>query len=351
MSNKKNLIDSFFEKDEVITTPVAKSTIKSNPQKYSKHKIYENPESNQEYAPFTSEKLCNLDTSQIVNWAYHDRPESELGDIDSLANDLIKIGQQQPCIVRPHPSQQNYFELIIGERRWRAAQKAGVKLKVIVRHLDDNEAALAQAAENDNRTDLSDYAKGMHFARLIEKGIIKQRDLTEKLGKSRQYVSSILSFSKLPTEIINAIGLTNMKNVSASMAERIKQLCDKGDEYLHLIKEHAEKIASGKIGRAKLEACISNNIIKRTKKDSGSSDLLNGKVIKIITKSGRHVGSLRNDNNYLPSWHYPKSIVSSLGVDKIIEISREIGEMVEEKLNDLKVSVATDKKQKGNDND
>ena len=83
-----------------------------------------------------------------------------------MAEEFLSIGQQIPCIVRKITDSVDFqYELIAGERRWRAAQKANVLLKVLIRNLSDNEAALVQISENSNRSALSDYAKGMSYCR------------------------------------------------------------------------------------------------------------------------------------------------------------------------------------------
>src|ERR1700677_436970 len=183
--------------------------------------------------PETSTDAQDINDENVINWCLSDRPSNELGDIDSLAADLLNVGQQQPCIVRINPKIANKYELIVGERRWRAAKKANIPLKAVVKILSDSEAALIQSAENDNRVDLSDYAKGISFSRLINSEVIKQSDLVEKLGKSKQYVSALLSFSKIPPEIIAAIG--DMSKISARTAEEIKQLSSKGETYIKAI--------------------------------------------------------------------------------------------------------------------
>ena len=119
------------------------------------------------------EEISLVDPNEICNWDFHDRPESELGDIDALANDFVKVGQQQPCLIRPSHNTDSCYELIIGERRWRAAKLAQIELKVIIKDISDSDAALVQAAENENRVDLSDYAKGMSYSKLIDSGVIK----------------------------------------------------------------------------------------------------------------------------------------------------------------------------------
>ena len=160
----------------------------------------------------------------IFRWEYKDRPENELGDIESLAKEMKEIGQQQPCIVRPLPEPEKY-ELIVGERRWRAALKAKIPLKAVIQDIDDNAAAIIQAAENDSRKDLSEYAKGMSLSRLILNNVIKQKDLEMRLGKSKQEISRLLSFSRIEPAVSDAIG--DMSSVSSRTAYEISRLSKK----------------------------------------------------------------------------------------------------------------------------
>ena len=91
-----------------------------------------------------------VDPNKGRNWKYHDRPDTELGDIEGLAAEFNdpKIGQQQPCIARTVTDTPGIdYEVLLGERRWRAAILGKTKLKVIFRDLSDKEASIAQIAE------------------------------------------------------------------------------------------------------------------------------------------------------------------------------------------------------------
>ncbi|CAL7960168.1 ParB family transcriptional regulator, chromosome partitioning protein [Alphaproteobacteria bacterium] len=190
--------------------------------------------------------VLSVEPQKIKNWEFRDRPENELGDIESLAIEFKEIGQQQPCIARPISDTNNdiQYELIVGERRWRAAQTAQINLKVIVKNLSDTDAAIIQASENLSRKGLSDYARGMSYAKLIDNGIITQKELTEKLSISKQQVSRLLSFSKIPQKIHNSI--RDFPKVTCRTAEQIKQLSSKGENYIEAIIKFTGKIREGK---------------------------------------------------------------------------------------------------------
>jgi ParB family chromosome partitioning protein len=277
------------------------------------------------------EQLLLVKTSEIINWEFHDRPKSELGDIPALADDFKNVGQQQPCIVRPTSSTSKYkYELIIGERRWRAARLADIDLKVIVKYdMSDTNAALAQAAENDNRIGLSDYAKGLSFSRLIEDKIIKQKDLIDTLGKSKQYISALLSYSKIPTDVINAIG--DMSKVKYFAAEKIKQLSLKGDRHQSALIEIGKIISDKGLSSLAIEKEVNKILSGATKETS----VLNSKV---LSRDGRHLFTWRKDNNDMPSLHFPKQIISLINDNKIDfnELTKSFMDVVENKISIIK---------------
>jgi ParB family chromosome partitioning protein len=263
----------------------------------------------------------------IKNWEMHDRPESELGDIDSLARDFLEIGQHQPCIVRPIKDKQFQYELIAGERRWRAAIKAEVDLKVIVKNISDQEAALIQSSENINRKDLSDYAKGMSYSRLLEKGILCQTDLVEKLNISKQNISRYLSFSKIPSEVSEKI--QDFSKISAGTAEKIKQLCDKGNLYIKAIIHYSSLLREGKIGHNKLTTLVEHYILK------GNSS--RPSTHKVYTNNNRLLFTWRREKSMYLSIHFPKDITTLLDSQKMssTDIDDTLKKLIEKKLMDI----------------
>ena len=223
---------------------------------HTHNKVFDNPLIN-----LKEEKVLSVSPLLIKNWDFHDRPENELGNIDELAQEFLTIGQQLPCIVREINNSDNdlpyQYELIAGERRWKAAIQANINLKIIIKNLSNEEAAIVQIVENEHRKSLSDFAKGMSYARLISHGVINQQTLTERLKMSKQQVSRLISFSKIPINVINSIG--NMHNISSRTAETIKQICSKGDKYIDFIIKHSEAISKG-MGSTKLIELLKENI-------------------------------------------------------------------------------------------
>lgn len=125
--------------------------------------------------------------------------ESEL---DDLAQSIREHGVVQPVVVRPSPDHPNRFELIAGERRWRAAQRANLlELPVIIRDVDDRTALELAIIENVQRADLNSIEEGMGYQLLIDDHGYTQADLAQVIGKSRSHVANTLRLLKLPANV------------------------------------------------------------------------------------------------------------------------------------------------------
>lgn len=122
--------------------------------------------------------------------------EAELHD---LASSIRQHGIVQPVVVRTRGSE---FEIIAGERRWRAAQLAGlVEIPVIVRDVDDRTALEIAIVENVQRSDLNPLEEALGYDQLIAEHGYTQNDLGEIIGKSRSHVANSLRLLKLPDPV------------------------------------------------------------------------------------------------------------------------------------------------------
>lgn len=125
--------------------------------------------------------------------------EAELAD---LAQSLREHGLVQPVVVRPAPGQTGHYEIIAGERRWRAAQLAGLgEIPIILRDVDDRVALEIAIVENVQRSDLNPIEEAMGYQRLIDDHGYTQADLGQVIGKSRSHVANTLRLLKLPSDI------------------------------------------------------------------------------------------------------------------------------------------------------
>ncbi|GAB5507101.1 MAG: ParB/RepB/Spo0J family partition protein [Rhizobiaceae bacterium] len=122
-------------------------------------------------------------------------------DLADLAQSIRKHGIVQPVVVRPTADAERY-EIIAGERRWRAAQRAGVTdIPVIIRDVDDRVALELAIIENVQRADLNPVEEANGYQQLIDEHNYTQADLAQVIGKSRSHVANTLRLLKLPTVI------------------------------------------------------------------------------------------------------------------------------------------------------
>ncbi|MEX0861083.1 MAG: ParB/RepB/Spo0J family partition protein [Cucumibacter sp.] len=120
-------------------------------------------------------------------------------ELDELTESIREKGVMQPILVRPWAGEPDRFEIIAGERRWRAAQRAGLhEIPVIVRDVDEREALELAIIENVQRTDLNPLEEASGYSQLIEQFSYSQAELAEVIGKSRSYVANTLRLTKLP---------------------------------------------------------------------------------------------------------------------------------------------------------
>ena len=132
-------------------------------------------------------------------------PRTTFGDEDlaELTASVKEKGIVQPILVRPKPDgDKNAFEIIAGERRWRAAQRAGLhEVPVFVQEVSDREALELAIIENVQRADLNPVEEARGYARLMDEFEYKQTDLATVIGKSRSHVANTMRLLKLPQSI------------------------------------------------------------------------------------------------------------------------------------------------------
>lgn len=123
-------------------------------------------------------------------------------ELDDLARSIARHGVLQPVLVRPHPARSGTYQLIAGERRWRAAQKAGVhELPAIIRELSDEETLEFALIENIQRADLNAIEEAEGYRRLIDEFGHSQEALGTLIGKSRSHIANMLRLLQLPDPV------------------------------------------------------------------------------------------------------------------------------------------------------
>lgn len=134
---------------------------------------------------------------------YQPRDQFDEESIGSLADSIREVGVLQPILVRPAG---DGYELIAGERRWRAAKRVGLRtIPALVREADDNAALVQAVIENVQRNDLNSLEEAAAYQQMIEDFDLTHEQVASSVGKSRAAVSNMLRLLQLPPSIQRAV--------------------------------------------------------------------------------------------------------------------------------------------------
>ena len=207
-------------------------------------------------------KIVKLDPRACTRWKYADRSSFEFGDTNSLADDIKANGQITPIFVRELKNDPKFkYEVIAGSRRFQACLNANLMIDAIITDVSDSKAVAIQIKEND-KIPLSEFSKGIAFAKLKEDSKLTQEQLAEIVGCSRKKIHSLLAFSKIDKAIWSAVG--NMSKISIRSAETILTLANKSNRHKEALIEIAEDIRKG-AGCRRIETMVADIISGKTK--------------------------------------------------------------------------------------
>jgi ParB family chromosome partitioning protein len=130
------------------------------------------------------------------------RKQFDEEELENLSSSIREKGILQPILVRPVAGRKDSYEIIAGERRWRAAQRAGVHdVPVTLLEINDKEALEIAIVENVQRADLNPLEEAMGYDNLVEQFHYTQNDLAKVVGKSRSHIANTLRLLKLPESV------------------------------------------------------------------------------------------------------------------------------------------------------
>ena len=169
-----------------------------------------------------SEKFDHIPLSLISPNPHQPRLDFNQEELKELAQSIQENGLIQPIIVRP--SDILGYELIAGERRFRAAQMAGLsKLPAIVKHYSDQESMQVAIVENLQRSNLNPIEEAKAYQKLIERKQMTHDELAKYMGKSRPYISNMLRLLQLPQPILMAVEQEQISQGHARALLTLKQ--------------------------------------------------------------------------------------------------------------------------------
>lgn len=149
-------------------------------------------------------ELMDIDMAMVVPTEAQPRQSFKEDTIKELAESIEKNGLLQPIVVRPMDG--GKYQIIAGERRYRAFKKLGRKvIPAIVRDYEDEEVDKLQLVENVQREDLNPYDEAIAYLKLKEKYGLKQDDIAKAVGKSRPYISNMTRLLSLEDEILEML--------------------------------------------------------------------------------------------------------------------------------------------------
>ena len=227
-----------------------------------------------------------LQISDLVPNRYQPRKIFDENNLIDLTNSIKERGMIQPIIVRKSNDSEGKFEIIAGERRWLAAQRAGLhNVPVVVTEADDLKSLEFAIVENVQRHDLNPLEEAQGYKRLIDEFSYDQEKVSKFIGKSRSHISNSLRLLSLPDEVIKLI---ETQKLTAGHAKILVGL------------ENAGFVAN-KIVEKKLSVRQSENFVKifKNKKKSNSSKDTNiiALELSISNKIGLNVDIQNNKRN------------------------------------------------------
>ena len=195
----------------------------------------------------TTEEIKLICPTRCEPWKYADRHELEMGDISSLAQSIKSNGQQEPILLRRslQKNAKTEFEIIFGNRRWRACKSINQPIKAIIKTISDQEAAIAQQEENAHRQDISDYSRAINIKKPIDENVFSSIDNAAKyLGMGKTTIVDLLSFTRIPQKIMSGISNPTRLSIRAAIQlasigkekeDKIVKFVIKSDPFLIMI--------------------------------------------------------------------------------------------------------------------
>ena len=232
-------------------------------------------------------KKNKLSVSDLIPNKYQPRKIFTEENLNELTNSIRERGILQPIIVRKSNDKQSKYEIIAGERRWLAAQKAGLhEVPVVITEADDLRSLEFAIVENVQRHDLNPLEEAQGYKKLIDDFLYDQEKVSKFIGKSRSYIANALRLLSLPDDVIKLI--ENQK-LSAGHAKILVGL------------ENATFVAS-KIIENKLSVRQTENFVKLFKnKRQKPSNSKNANIMhlemSIVNKVGLNVEIKNKKNN------------------------------------------------------
>ncbi len=232
------------------------------------------------------DEINRVSISDLTRNPYQPRETFNETKLEELANSIKKNGIIQPIAVRPKKGEPSKYEIIAGERRWLAAQKAGLHdIPVAVLELSDVESLEVAIVENIQRDDLNPIEEARGYKRLSEEFKYDHENISKLMSKSRSHISNTLRLLSLPEDVINML---EEGTLSSGQARPLIGLINASNI--------AEEIVSKNYSARKVEYLVKSKKNPKTNNKSFDANILNAqeRIEKIL---GLKVNILNKKNN------------------------------------------------------
>ena len=231
--------------------------------------------------------INKLSISDLVRNKYQPRKSFNQESLDELTNSIKERGIIQPIIVRKSVEQKLKYEIIAGERRWLAAQNAGLhEVPVVITEADDLKSLEFAIVENVQRVDLNIIEEAQGYQRLIDDFSYDQNKVAQFIGKSRSHVTNCLRLLNLPSQVIDLIKNNKLSQGHAKILVGLENSC-------FLAKKIIEKNLSVRQTENLVKIFKTNKVPKFNKKDPNIKNL----ELSLIEKIGLNVLIKNNKKN------------------------------------------------------
>jgi len=251
----------------------------------------------------TEKNTSKVLISDLIRNKYQPRKTFDPENLEELTNSIKERGIIQPIIVRRSEQQKNKYEIIAGERRWLAAQNAGLhEIPVVVTEADDLKSLEFAIVENVQRHDLNAIEEAQGYQKLISQFSYDQQKVSKFIGKSRSHVANCLRLLSLPEEVIKLIennkltqghakvlvGLENAIFIAKKIIEK-KLSVRQAESLVNIFKSKKPRNSKSKDPNlSQLELSISDklglNVLIKNKKNNSGSIIFNYKDLDQLNK-------------------------------------------------------------------
>ena len=205
------------------------------------------------------EAVQNVSLDEIVSKSDQPRKEFDEAKIDELARSIRGNGIIQPIVLRKC---EDGYEIVVGERRFRAAKRAGLKeIPAIIKQLPDEKLFDLALVENIQREDLNPIEEAQAYRSILQRDTITQEELSKRVGKSRSYIANMVRILELPDDIKNHV---SRGTISVGQAKAILSLRGKEEQ-----RRMVDRIINEKLSVREVESITKGRDVPRGTETAG----------------------------------------------------------------------------------